>query len=35
MSGKYYHVGTVPDKRGHFFAADIRMMIYWNGDGSV
>merc|ERR1712013_413574 len=29
--GKYYHVGTVPDKRGNFYAADIRMMIHWDG----
>jgi len=33
VTGKYYHVGTVPDKRGNFFVADIRMMIHWNGDG--
>jgi len=25
--GRLYHVGTVPDKRGRIFAADVRMMI--------
>lgn len=32
ISGKYYHVGTVPDRRGNFYAADIRLMIHWNGN---
>ena len=26
-AGRLYHVGTVPDKRGRIFAADLRMMV--------
>ena len=33
IAGKFYHVGTVPDKKGNFYAADIRMMIHWDGNG--
>lgn len=32
ISGKFYHVGTVPDKKGNFYAADIRMMIHWDNN---
>ena len=31
--GKLYHVGTLPGKRGHSFAADIRMMVCSTPDG--
>jgi len=30
-SGKFYHVGTVPNSKGNIFVADIRMMIQWDG----
>ncbi len=30
---RYYHVGTVPNKRGEIFAADIRMMVASGPDG--
>ncbi|MCP4911632.1 MAG: hypothetical protein GY909_00825 [Oligoflexia bacterium] len=26
--GKYFHVGTVPNKKGHIYIADLRMMVY-------
>ncbi len=26
--GKYYHIGTVPNKKGEIFVADLRMMVY-------
>ena len=26
-TGKFYHVGTVPNLKGHSYAADLRMMI--------
>ena len=32
FSGIHYHVGTVPDKNGKFYAADIRMMIHFDGN---
>jgi hypothetical protein len=28
--GKFYHVGTVPDKQKRIYVADIRMMIHYN-----
>ena len=31
--GKYFHVGTVPNKRGHIFIADLRMMVYSSSNG--
>lgn len=31
--GRLYHVGTVPDKRGHSFVSDIRMMICQGREG--
>lgn len=27
QSGKFYHVGTMPDKKGESYAADVRMML--------
>ncbi len=32
-SGKYYHVGTLPNRRGETYAADLRMMICGTADG--
>ena len=32
FSGIHYHVGTVVDKNGKFYAADIRMMIHYDGN---
>lgn len=32
-SGKLYHVGTLPDKRGETFVADIRLMIHRTAEG--
>ncbi|HHU91559.1 MAG TPA: hypothetical protein GXZ20_00290 [Halanaerobiaceae bacterium] len=31
--GKYYHVGTVPNKRKEIYASDLRMMIVSSQDG--
>lgn len=31
--GKYYHIGTVPDKKGNIYIADLRMMVYSSADG--
>lgn len=32
-SGRYFHVGTVPDKQGRTFALDFRMMIHSTPEG--
>lgn len=32
-SGRYYHVGTMPDRHGDIYAADLRMMICSGPDG--
>jgi hypothetical protein len=31
--GRLYHVGTVPDRHGHTYAADLRMMVSADADG--
>lgn len=31
--GRLYHVGTVPNKRGEIYVADIRMMVHAGDDG--
>ena len=31
--GKYYHVGTIPNKKSRIYVADLRMMIYSTPDG--
>jgi hypothetical protein len=31
--GKFFHVGTIPDKRGHTYAADLRMMVCATSEG--
>jgi hypothetical protein len=32
-TGRYYHVGTLPNKRGHIFVCDVRCMVHWTADG--
>ena len=32
-SGKLYHVGTIPDKKGHTYVFDLRMMVSSTKDG--
>ena len=32
-AGRYYHVGTVPDRRGRIFVADLRMMVGSSPEG--
>ncbi|KAJ3101568.1 hypothetical protein HDU96_009926 [Phlyctochytrium bullatum] len=32
-AGKYYHVGTIPNKKNHTFVSDLRMMVTANKDG--
>lgn len=31
--GKFYHVGMIPDKKGHTYVADLRMMVSSTEDG--
>ena len=31
--GKFFHVGTMPDRKNHTYAADIRMMVHSTRDG--
>lgn len=31
--GKYYHVGTMPNKKGKSYVADIRMMVHSTSEG--
>jgi len=30
QEGQYFHVGTIPDKKGNTFASDIRMMVHYD-----
>ncbi|MBT7237727.1 hypothetical protein HN865_02610 [Candidatus Woesearchaeota archaeon] len=32
-SGKLYHIGTIPNKKGNIFVADLRMMLISTKDG--
>ena len=32
-AGRFYHVGTMPDKRGDIYVADLRMMVCAGADG--
>jgi hypothetical protein len=32
-AGRFYHIGTVPNKKGGIFVADLRMMIYSSEEG--
>ena len=32
-AGKFYHVGTIPNKRNHTYVSDLRMMVTANGSG--
>ncbi len=31
--GKYFHIGTVPNRKGEIFVADLRMMVYATPNG--
>lgn len=31
--GKYFHIGTVPNKKGNIYIADLRVMVYSSSDG--
>lgn len=31
--GKFYHIGTVPNKKGNIYIADLRVMVYSSPDG--
>ena len=31
--GKFYHIGTMPSKKGEIFVADLRMMVYSSPNG--
>jgi hypothetical protein len=32
-AGRFYHVGTIPDRRGHIYVADLRMMVCGGANG--
>jgi len=32
-NGRMYHVGTMPNRKGDIFVADLRMMVSWTKDG--
>lgn len=32
-AGKFYHVGTIPNKKNNTFVSDLRMMVTGNKDG--
>ena len=32
-AGRFYHVGTMPDRHGHIYVADLRMMVCAGGEG--
>ncbi|TPX33368.1 hypothetical protein SmJEL517_g03703 [Synchytrium microbalum] len=32
-TGKFYHVGTIPNKRNHIYVSDLRMMVTANAKG--
>ncbi|MGB5810839.1 MAG: hypothetical protein WBG86_09930 [Polyangiales bacterium] len=32
-AGRFYHVGTIPDRRGHIYVADLRLMVCGGADG--
>jgi hypothetical protein len=31
--GKYFHIGTIPNKKGHIYIADLRVMVYSSPKG--
>ena len=33
QTGKFFHVGTIPDKKNNYYVVDIRMMICGNSEG--
>ncbi len=32
-AGRFYHVGTIPDRRGHIYVADLRVMVCGGSEG--
>jgi hypothetical protein len=32
-AGRFYHVGTIPDRHGHIYVADLRMMVCGGSNG--
>jgi hypothetical protein len=32
-AGRFYHVGTIPDRHGHIYVADLRIMVCGGADG--
>jgi hypothetical protein len=32
-AGRFYHVGTIPDRHGHIYVADLRVMVCGGSDG--
>jgi hypothetical protein len=32
-AGRFYHVGTIPDRHGHIYVADLRMMVCGGANG--
>ena len=32
-AGRFYHVGTIPDRHGHIYVADLRMMVCGGAQG--
>lgn len=32
-AGRYYHVGTIPDRHGHIYVADVRLMVCGGANG--
>ncbi len=32
-AGRFYHVGTIPNKKNQTFVSDLRMMVVGNGEG--
>ena len=32
-AGKFYHVGTIPNKKNHTYVSDLRMMVVGNHQG--
>jgi hypothetical protein len=32
-AGRYYHVGTIPDRHGHIYVADLRVMVCGGANG--
>ena len=35
LHGKYFHIGTVPNKKGNLYIADLRVMVYSSPEGFI